>query len=314
MTARSFVALAEDYLALRRSLGFSLSDQGRMLLHFARFADRSGHRGPLTVDLAVRWSESCAASSPARAARRLSVVRGFARHRAAFDAATEIPTAGAFGRGYVRRPPYIYSDEEIAALVRATATLRPRGGTRAPTFATLFCLLAATALRISEALALRDGDVDLRERVLTVRQSTFRKSRLVPLHPSAVEPLRRYAALRAGCLDGSDAFFRIDGARVPYATVCSAFGRLRRRLGWTEQGLARLPRVHDLRHTAAVRRLLLWSKEGVEIDRRMLHLATYLGHAHVTDTYWYLSAVPELMALTAQRFEAFARREEERAS
>ena len=312
MTRPRFVALAGQYLAMRRSLGFALTTQGRLLLDFARLADETAGTGPLTVDLAVRWAESSQKRSPSNTARRLTVVRGFAKHCAGFDPATQIPPLGMFAGTTRRKPPHIYSDEEMADLLRAAAQLRPRGGLRPQTYVTLFSLLASTGLRVSEARRLSCRDVDLEQALLTVRESKFRKSRLVPLHASAVEPLRIYAARRDRCRSAprSDFFFRTEYA--PHLTlnaVETEFWRMRKVLGWTANGRARLPRIHDARHTFAARRLLRWHEEGADVERKLAVLATYLGHDGVTQTYWYLSAVPELMALTARRFERFARKE-----
>ena len=310
MTRRpTFVARVGDYLALRRRLGFSLVTQGQMLLSFARHADHIAGEGRLTADLAVQWATACRSRDPSAAARRLDVVRGFARHQALFDPATEVPPLGLLGPRYRRKPPHIYSADEIASLLRAAANLRPTDGLRPCTFVTLFGLLAATGLRVSEARRLACRDVDLRAGVVTVREGKFRKSRLVPLHSSVLAALRRYAAARDRChiAPGSEYFFRTERrAALSRAAIQATFGKLRRRLGWTADGRARLPRIHDLRHAFVVRRILRWHKQGADVDRRMAHLATYLGHAKVTDTYWYLTAVPELMAVTARRFEHFA--------
>ena len=309
MTRRpTFVALAEDYLALRRRLGFGLVTQGRTLLAFARHADRVAADGPLTVEFAVQWATSCRSRDPSSAARRLAVVRGFARHRALFDPTTEVPPLGLLGPRYRRKPPHIYSASEIAALLRAAAELRSRGGLRSRTFVTLFALLAATGLRVSEARRLTCRDVDLLAGVVTVREGKFRKSRLIPLHPSVLAALRRYDADRRRVGPRSEYFFRTDRLAVlSRMAIQRTFAKLRRRLGWSAEGRARLPRLQDLRHAFVVRRVLRWYEQGADVDRRMAHLATYLGHAKVTDTYWYLTAVPELMALSARRFERFAR-------
>ena len=311
MTARpAFVALVEDYLALRRRLGFGLVTQGRMLLAFARHADRVAPGAPLTVDLAVQWATSCRSRDPSAAARRLTVVRGFARHRALFDPTTEVPPPGLLGPRYRRKPPHVYSADEIASLLHAAAELRSKGGLRPRTFVTLFGLLAATGLRVSEARRLACRDVDLLAGVVTVREGKFRKSRLVPLHASAVAALRRYEADRDRCRAAprSESFFRTERLAVlSRKTVQATFAKLRRRLGWTAEGRARLPRIQDLRHAFVVHRVLRWYEQDVDVDRRMAHLATYLGHAKVSNTYWYLTAVPELMAVTARRFERFAR-------
>jgi integrase len=312
MTAPPFLKLVREYLLVRRGLGFDLDTPGWQLMDFARYADRIGHRGHITTDLAVHWALSSRSRDPAQAVRRLSAVRSFARYRAAFDSATEIPPSGLLGRLPRRKPPHIYNAAEIAALLQQAHRLRPRRGLRSQTYVALFSLLASTGLRLSEACRLTARDVDLASGILTVRESKFRKSRLIPLHPTATHALLRYAAHRDACPApaGAVAFFRTDGApALTRSAVEKTFSRLRHRLQWTAQGRARRPRIHDLRHTFAVRRLLHWSEEGTDVDRKILALATYLGHAKVSDTYWYLSAIPELMAVTSQRFECFARSE-----
>ncbi len=313
MTPPSFVHLVDEYLALRRGLGFDLESPRWMLQDFARYVDRIGHQGPLTIDLAVQWALASRSSDPAQAARRLSAIRQFARHRAVFDPATEIPPAGLLGRVPRRKQPHIYSDEEVAALLRHASLLLPRDGLRPRTYVAFFSLLISTGLRLSEACHLTPTDVDLADGVLTIREGKFRKSRLVPLHPTTTQALTRYAVYRDARGDGprSESFFRTDRApALSRAAVEKTFSRLRNRLGWAAQGRARRPRIMDLRHTFAVRRLLRWYEDGADLDRKILALATYLGHARVTDTYWYLSAVPELMAIASQRFERFARQED----
>ena len=317
MTPPSFLDLVEQYLVFRRGLGFDLKSPGWALRDFARYADRIGHQGHVTIDLAVQWALSSCSNVPAQAARRLGIVRQFARHRAVFDPATEIPPVGLLGRVPRRKRPHIYSDAEVAALLQQARVLLPRRGLRPRTYVAFFSLLASTGLRLSEACRLTPSDVDLANGVLTVRESKFRKSRLVPLHPTATQALTRYAAYRDTCRGAprSGCFFRTDRApALRRAAVKKTFSRLRHRLRWTAEGRARRPRIHDLRHTFAVRRLLRWYEEGADVDRKILALATYLGHAKVTDTYWYISAVPELMAIVSQRFERFAHREQESAS
>lgn len=317
MRPPNFFALVEDYLAMRRNLGFDVERLRWLLRDFARFLGRIEHRGPITVDLATRWALSSRSPDPARAERRLWAVRQFARHLAAFDPATEIPPAGLFGRIARRNQPHIYSDAEITALLQECNRLQPRDGLRPRTYVALFSLLASSGLRLSEACRLRRHDVDLCKGLLTVREGKFRKSRLVPLHPTTVQALIRYVARRDASrgTQPSEFFFHTDRApALERAAVEKTFSRLRDRLGWTTHGRAGRPRIHDLRHTFAVRRLLRWYEEGAEVNRKILALATYLGHAKVTDTYWYLSAVPELMAVTAQRFEHFAQPQQESVS
>jgi len=311
MTHRSLLALVDDYLAMRRNLGFHVKKQRWLLHSFARFLDRVEHRGPITIDLAARWALSPCPGDPARAERRLWAVRQLARHLVAFDPATEIPPAGLFGRLKRRNHPHIYSDGEISTLLQECSRLQPSDGLRPRTYVAFFSLMASTGLRLSEARRLLRRDVDLEKGLLIIREGKFRKSRLVPLHPTTVQALTRYAAHRDAFQSArqSEFFFSTDRAPVlEHAAVEKTFSRLRDRLGWTTQGRAARPRIHDLRHTFAVRRLLLWYEQGADVNQKILALATYLGHAKVTDTYWYLSATPELMAVTAQRFEHFADR------
>lgn len=309
MRRRSFSGLVDDFLAMRRNLGFDIGRHRWLLRDFARFTDRIRYHGPLTVDLARRWAMSSCPGEPVRAERRLSVIRQFARHLTTLDPATEIPPAGLLGRATGRNQPHIYSDAEISALLQACSRLHPRDGLRPSTYLAFFSLLASTGLRLSEACRLHRRDVDLRGGLLAVREGKFGKSRLVPLHPASVEALARYAARRDALQDvpRSEFFFRTDRASaLTRSTVEGTFRSMRDGLGWASHGRAGRPRIHDLRHTFAVRRLLRWYEEGADVNRKILALATYLGHAKVTDTYWYLSAVPELMAITARRFERFA--------
>ena len=318
MNSPSFIDRVNEYLALRRGLGFDLDTPGWLLRDFARYADRVSHQGGhVTTELAVQWALSSRSRDPAQAIRRLSTVRVFARYLAVFDPRTEIPPDGALGRLPRRKQPHIYNDAEVAALLRQASVLAPRGGLRPQTYVTFFSLLLSSGLRLSEACRRTCRDVDLADGVLTVRQSKFRKSRLVPLHSTVTRALTHYVARRNACrsVPRSEYFFRTD--RVPALTraaVEKTFSRLRNRLGWTAEGRIRRPRIHDFRHTFTVRRILRWYENGADVDRKILALATYLGHARVTDTYWYLSAIPELMAITSQRFERFAQREQERTS
>jgi len=262
------------------------------------------------VEASLDWAASTVSADPCNPARRLTTVRGFLRHLATLDGATEVPAPGLLGPTGHRSPPHVYSDQEIADLLHATAGLAPAGGLRSRCYATLFGLLACTGLRICEALALTCGDVDLAGRMLTVRAGKRGRTRLVPLHPSAVAPLRDYATERArryGPPGDGAAFFRTDRSdRVSYNAANSTFIVLRRQLGWTAAGRTRTPRVHDLRHRMVVRRIQAWHADDVNVDAKIAVLATYLGHVEVRDVYWYLSAVPELMSIVADRFEAFA--------
>jgi len=311
MRTTSWLPLVEEYLAVRRGLGFALEQPAWLLRDFARYADTVGHHGPLTTELAVRWARASRSSNPAQAVRRLGAIRQFARHRALLDPATEVPPPGLLGRLPRRPQPHIYSDAELAALLYQASLLRPRRGLRPRTYVAFFSLLACTGLRLSEACRLAVEDVDLNAGVITVREGKFRKTRLVPLHPSTTEALVRYAAERDACCEGPGCFFRTE--RTPALdkeAVEKTFVRIRQRLGWTAEGRARQPRIHDLRHSFAVRRLLRWYEEGADLERKLLALSTYIGHAKVSDTYWYLTGIPELMAIAAQRFERLAQEEQ----
>ena len=228
----------------------------------------------------------------------------------AADSAAGVACRGLLGPPGHRTPPHVYSDREIAELLQAATGLAPAGGLRPHCYAVLLGLIACTGLRISEALALTCDNVDLAQGVLTVRAGKRGRARVVPLHPSALDPLRGYAqdrARRFGPPHPDAAFFRTDRSdRISYNAANHAFRLLRRRLGWTAAGRTRAPRVHDLRHRMVVRRIQSWHAQGVDVDSRIPVLATYLGHVEVRELYWYLSVVPELMSIVAQRFEHFA--------
>jgi integrase len=301
--------LAKEYLTYRRDLGFRLEKREPLLLQFAAYVDRTGHRGPLTIALAVRWARLPAQASPSYWSVRLDVVRGFAKYLAIFDPRTEIPPYGLLGPAYCRATPHIYSEAEISALLAAARRLPPRHGLRPCTYATLFGLLACTGLRVSEALRLTRSDVDGGQDLLTVRATKFRKTRLVPLHPTTTQALSAYAQVRDRFhpLRRTERLFVArHGTPLSVTVVRGTFGKLRRQLAWAARSGTRAPRIHDLRHTFACRRLLEWYRAGTAVDEVIDTLATYLGHAQVNSTYWYLTGVPELLELAVARFEAYA--------
>ncbi len=316
MSARvSLQARVEQYLGERRQLGFKLRSMGHGLPSFARYVAKAGHHGPLTVELMADWARRAKAGRGDRAtfARRLKMLRPFTAWLQQFDPATEVPDEAVFGRVPGRMTPHIYRDDEIVELLAAARQLGPNGGLRPVVIETLFGLLACTGLRISEALGLLDADVDLRAGVLTIQRSKFGKTRLVPLHPSAVDALSRYRTQRARHVRTTPElpFFvasrgQLMGQPIGDRQVHRVFGELRRQLGWVDRGSHGTPRIHDLRHAFAVRRLVLWHEQGEDINQRMLALSTYLGHVKVSSTYWYLTGVPELMGLLGQAFERYA--------
>ena len=303
-------ARVEEFIALRRGLGYRSPSQERALRAFGRHLDQEGHEGPIPLESSLNWATKTASIDPCNPARRLTMVRGFLRYLTAMDGATEVPDPGLLGSTGHRKPPHIYSETEISDLLQAAAGLAPAGGLRPHCYVALFGLIACTGLRISEALALCCGDVDLDEAVLTVRAGKRGRTRLVPLHPSAVPPLADYATdrrRRYGPPGKDAAFFRTDRSdQISDSAAHHTFSVLRRQLGWTATGRTRAPRIHDLRHRMVVRRIQTWHAEGVNVDANIAVLATYLGHVEVRDLYWYLSAVPELMGIVAARFETFA--------
>lgn len=310
MSTPTMADRVEEYLAYRRALGYQLRIDGLLLRSFARYADESGHRGPLTTEVALRWARLPEQTTRRYQARRLELVRALARYLAPREPGTEIPPRGLLGPAHSRRTAFIYSEADVAALIQAARSLAPSDGLRPRTYSALIGLMACTGLRITEALTLEAGDVDLEAGVLTVRQTKFHKSRLVPLHTSAVGPLRDYAAARdrRHRSPRDTAFFLSDaGRRLPYGTVRHTFHQLLKEAMPREASAGRArPRLHDLRHTFACRRLMAWYRDGTDIDRAIDRLSAYLGHAKVTDTYWYLTGVPELLDLAGRRFEQFA--------
>ena len=302
--------LAGEYIELRRQLGYRSPSQEKAVRALARYLDEAGIGRPVPLEASLDWAASTSSADPRNPARRIAAVRGFLRHLAAADGATGVPAPGLLGPATHRTPPHVYSGAEIAGLLHAAAALAPAGGLRPRCYVTLLGLIACTGLRIGEALSLACGDVDLDEGVLTVRAGKRGRTRLVPLHPSALAPLRDYADRRErrfGQPGAGAAFFRTDvSEKVSYRAANSTFTKLRAQLGWTADGRARAPRVHDLRHTMVVRRIQAWHAQGADVDARIAALATYLGHQEMRDLYWYLSAVPELMSIIAGRFEDFA--------
>jgi integrase len=302
------ITRAETYLTDKRCLGFDLRIAGRQLLNFARFADDAGHEGPLTVEIAESWARSAPKQAPITWARRIEVVRPFAKYLQQFDASTEIPGSNLFGRAHRRLVPHIYTDSEIQELLAAAAELPAIDVLRPIRYVTLFGLLAATGLRLSEALKIRRIDVDFERNQITIRETKFHKSRLVPLHPSVTKALRNYAMYRDQWqpVAFSDHFILSShGCELKPSTVEYVFKFLRSNLQWVSRSDYPTPRIHDLRHSFICNRVLLWYRQGVNVDNAMPMLSTYVGHAKVTDTYWYLTGIPELMAIAAQRFEHF---------
>ena len=295
--SRTMSARVNAYLESRRALGYKLVVEGQMLRNFARYADRSGHRGPLTRSVALRWATLAEGADRLYQARRLEVVRIFAKHQSGFEPSTEIPPTHVLGPAHRRNAPHLYSPTEIGLLLER-ATHLP-GRIRPLTYQTLLGLLTCTGLRISEALALATGDVDLDRGVLTIRESKYHQSRLVPLHPTALKPLKRYAQRRQKLFPQAQHFIVSDrGRRFAYSTVRMVFRELTE--GFVPNSKRANVRLHDLRHTFACRVLLGWQKSRRGAIGRVTILSRYLGHQRVSDTYWYLTATPELLTEAAR--------------
>lgn len=307
MTDSDLMQAVIEYLETRRAMGYQLRVEETLLRSFVRFAAARGHRGPLTRILAEDWARESRRDDPYTWARRIAVLRPFARHLAATEPQTEIPPLRLFGPAHRRLPPRILTPAEVTQLLHSAAHLTPDSGLRALTMATLVGLLACTGLRVSEALRLQDADVDLHQGLLRIRQSKFRKSRLVPLHRSAIDALARYSRQRdrLAPVDPKQAFFQLaKGVPLTYSRTRTAFGRLRQQLGWNRATGQARPELRSLRHTFACRRLAAWYEQGVDVSTRVHALSTYLGHGKVSDTYWYLSGIPELLAIAGKRFRS----------
>jgi integrase/recombinase XerD len=298
----------EEYIAVRRSLGYDLSFTARVLRGFTAFADHEG-ADHVTVALFLRWKENFGKASNNTWSKRLGMVRMFAGWLQGLDARTEVPPAGLIAGKLRRGRPYIYTETEVARIVARAAKLPSRYGIRGWSCSTLFGLIAVTGLRINEAIALDDDDVDLDGGVITVRRGKNGTARYVPLAPSTVLRLSAYRAERTRLLGSTPGpFFRMESgerptdccARYNFALVSQALG-LRAPQRFCKHG--RGPRIHDLRHTFAVRTIIGWYRKGLDPDREMIKLSTYLGHVKPELTYWYIEAVPELLQLASRRAE-----------
>jgi len=296
----------EDYVEMRRSLGFKLVDVKIGLIDFASFLEQRGATH-ITIALAMEWAQQDRTARPAEWARRLSFIRGFARHWSAHDSQTEVPPSGLLPHRPGRARPYLYSEEEVQQLLEAALQLPSAHGLRGPTYHCLLGLLAVSGLRISEARNLQTDDVDLDQGILTIRGAKFGKSRLVPIHPSTCTILSDYASRRDRFLARRPEIFFVSGrvTRLDGADVRRTFYYLSRQIGLRGAADSHGPRLHDFRHRFAVETLIQWYRSGQDVERRLPILSTYLGHVHVSDTYWYLTACPELMGLAVKRVEDY---------
>lgn len=292
-----------DYLRIRRRLGFEMPQDGRLLEGFVEFLERAGAER-ITTELALGWARMPVHAHPHCWRQRLGVARGFARHLATIDPASEVPSKDLLPATRPRIAPYIYTDAEIAALMAAARELTPP--LRAARHVTMIGLLAVTGMRPGEALGLDRQDVDLRHGAVHVRAGKQKKQREVALHESTTRALLEYVRQRDARFPtpSTPAFFiSARGRRLGRSELNQTFTKLIREVGLEGRGARARPRPHDLRHAFAVRTLIGWLQAGEDIDRRMPLLSTYLGHVDPASTYWYLEAVPELLELLSQRLE-----------
>jgi integrase/recombinase XerD len=299
----------QEYLSMRRGLGFKLQETGKGLLDFVTFMEQ--HRASyITQALALAWAQQPLNVQPAHWAQRLSFVRGFALHRSATDPRTQVPPQGFLPFQPKRARPYLYSDDEIRRLLRAASNMpcRYERGELLPwTYHCLFGLLSVSGLRLGEARNLEIQDVDLKAAVLTIRGTKFGKSRLVPLHASTCKVLANYIARRqrhwAARPVSSYLFVSSWGNRLDGGQIHRAFYALSRQIGLRGVADSHGPRLHDMRHVFATNTLVRWYRSGEDPERRLPILSAYLGHVHVADTQWYLSGSPELMREAMRRLE-----------
>jgi integrase len=290
------------YLQTRRSFGFALVKDEVELRSFVRHAEQTGHTWPLTASLATQWAQQPEHCDRVYWAIRLGMIRRFAQFCLPYEPATEVPPPGQFGPiTRRRRAVHIYSREEVGMLLEAAGQIGLHPLQRS-TFVTVIGLLDCTGLRISEALGLSDRDIDWSAGVLNIRHGKNGHARLIPVHPSTLEALQGYRVVRDDAIGvglSSRLFVNAGGSALSYAGVSRPFRKLCRRLGWTQ---VPVPRLHDLRHAFAVHTLLAWYRSGEPVGPKLWTLSTYLGHRHLAETYWYLTAVPELMELCHARF------------
>ncbi|MGA2248489.1 MAG: tyrosine-type recombinase/integrase [Verrucomicrobiota bacterium] len=303
---KTLVRHLQDYLTLRRSLGFKLRETESLLRQFVRFAKKQKifH---LTIRLAVRWATQPAQALPATLAARYQIVRLFALYLSTVDGRTEVPPAGLLVCRRQRKPPYFYTDQQVVRLVRTARKLSSAEGLKGPTLSTLLGLVAVTGMRIGEAVALDRQHVDLSQGLLTIHHAKGDRVRLIPLHKSSCTMLRRFERLRDRICPHpqTPSFFvsETGGHRLNDNWVRIWFANVSRQIGLRGSTDRRGPRIHDLRHRFAIKAMVKWYRTGKDAEAHLPELATYMGHQHVSDTYWYLSATPELLQAATRRWQ-----------
>jgi integrase/recombinase XerD len=297
---------SKQYLSVRRTFGYDLEWHEEVLKEFVRFLNRK--RAPyITAKLALEFARLPKDTTLAYHARRLSIIRRFASYWKVIDPRTEVPHPGLLPFQPERANPHIFTEAEVSKILETCRVPVARRGRMCQyTYPTLFGLIAVTGMRISEALKLTDDCVDLDKGILTIRRTKFKKSRQLPLHESTVKVLREYIPQRNKIFPSrkdENFFLSAKGNRLVKGTMETEFRRTMIKIGLRKKKDKYGPRIHDMRHSLAVNTMIRWYREGLDVEKRLPILSTYLGHVNPSNTYWYLSSVPELMVLAAQRLE-----------
>jgi integrase len=299
----------EDYISYKRKLGFQIKIESQELRRFATYTVAIGYKDSLSSSIAIKWASLRPDYSRWYMARRLEIVRTFAKYICVFDAMAELPPKAIFGNCHGRTKPYIYTEEEIHILMKSASKLYSPDGLRAIVISTVLGLLWSSGMRPGEACRLKNDDVDLTNGLITIRNTKFSKSRILPIHKTVVIKLSEYLKVRNNFEKSflENYFFLTTGSRkLTLRKLEYAFQVIRKSLLYeTRPGIRRPPRLYDIRHTFASYTLLRWLKEGEDIDNKMLFLSTYLGHVKVSDTYWYLTGTDELLRFATKKFENY---------
>jgi integrase len=302
----------EKYIKFKQSMGYQIKIESQELRRFAKFARENNHQGSLTIDLALNWASEKTNYTRWYRARRLETVHVFAKYAFAIDDNTQIPPTGTFGKCHGRVVPYIYSNDEVIILMDQAKSLISPDGLRAKAITTAIGLLWVTGMRVCELCRLLRSDINFGKMEIHIRDTKFHKERYIPIHKTAIEALKKYAKYRDNLYPNSDNayFFLTTGGQVlTQRHLEYSFTKLRQYLlpigkkCWNR----RPPRLYDLRHTFACNTIIRWYKEGIDINHKILLLSTYLGHVKPSDTYWYLTGTPELLAIATEQFEDFSR-------
>jgi len=299
----------EEYISYKKGLGFQLKIESHELRRFAAYTIAIGYEGSLTTDIAVQWATLKPEYSRWYMARRMETIRTFAKYICVFDSAAQIPPKGMFGKCHGRTIPYIFTEKEICNLMESAKGLYSPDGLRCITIPTAIGLLWATGMRPNEVCQLMDDDVDLKNGYITIRETKFAKSRILPLHKTTISKLSSYMQARDNLRkDFIDRYFLLmtGSQKLKIRNLEYALQVVRDNLlNGTKEWNRKPPRLYDIRHSFACNRLLNWLKDGINVDKKMLYLSTYLGHVKIADTYWYLTGTPELMQFVSKKFNNF---------